>query len=128
MSFEILKFSFFIYTKKIINFMKSGIVKYGKTKKGVQIFKNNETGKFSVEKIKFSPIFKMLCVFLYYKGLSYRRVGEIMGTTHVSVYIWVRKFSDEFVKNHELSNVSEIADLEIDELYTYYLKKKIKFT
>ena len=70
----------------IVEYGKSKIVKYGKTKKGVQIYKNKETGKFNVEKVKFSPIFKMLCVFLYYKGLSYRRVGEMM-VLHMLVFI-----------------------------------------
>ena len=107
--------------------METGIIKYVKTKAGNQIYKNKETQKFFVQNIKYSPLFKMLCVFLYYKGLSYRKIEEIMGASYVTVYNWVNIYSTEFVKKYNLSDVNQISDLEIDELYTFFVKKKIKF-
>ena len=107
--------------------MESGIIKSGKTKNGVQIYKNKETNKYFIKDRKYSTIFKMFCVFLYYKGLSYRKIEEIMGASYVVIYNWVNKYSSEFVKHFNLSDVTQVSDLEIDELYTFFEKKKIKF-
>lgn len=108
------------------------IVKYGKNSAGNQLYLNKETGKVFVkqedkkERVELDK--KLECTFMYYNGLSYRKVGEMMDVSHVSVYNWVKELSQLIVDNCKLSCVTEISDLEIDELYTYCGKKKVSAT
>lgn len=103
-------------------------IKYGKTTSGIQRFKDQETNRYYQEKRKHQHTinFKLNCVFLYYNSLTYRRIGTIYGISHVTVYNWVREYSSMIVEKCNLSDVTQIADLEIDELYTFCDKKENK--
>ena len=102
--------------------------KYGKTRNDIQRYSCSKTNKVTQESTvsqqKISM--KMLCIFLYYKTLSYRKVATIFGISHVSVYYWVRDYSSLVMKHYNLSNKTQIANLEIDELYTFCHRKSDK--
>lgn len=107
--------------------MKSERIKYGKNKSGNQRYKYRSTNKVKVERVNDCRMsIRMFCIFLYYKNMSYRKIGELMDVSHVSVYNWVKQYSSHVAQNFKLSEVTEITDIEIDELYTYFKKKTDK--
>lgn len=99
--------------------------KYGKTKNGIQRYRCIKTNKITQETTMHQKkmSLKMLCIFLYYKTLSYRKVGKIFDISHVTVYYWVRDYSKLVMEHFNLSDKTQIADLEIDELYTFRHRK-----
>jgi transposase-like protein len=103
-------------------------IKYGKTKDGKQRYRDTYTKDvFIVETDRLSKGFKLLCVFLYINGLSFRRLGKIFDVSHVTIYNWVNLYSTEISSKYSLSNVRQITDIEVDEMFTYIGKKKTKF-
>jgi transposase-like protein len=75
-----------------------GIIKAGFSRKGVQRYKNTETGKVTLEKSSRPPIgIKLLATFLYMNGLSARIVGDIVSIHNTSVLKYVKEFSDFLV-------------------------------
>ena len=108
--------------------MTEKIIKAGKTRKGIQRYKSIDTNRYSQEKRqpKYSINFILYCVFLYYNNMPYRRIAKIHNISHVTVYNWVREYSSMIVEKHNLSDVAQIDDLEIDELYTFCNKRKNK--
>lgn len=109
--------------------MSEKIVKYGFNPYGVQKYLNKETNKVFIKDLRQpSTLVKCISIFMYFNGLSYRTVGNMMGVSHTSVSNWVTKFTDVIVEHFELSNIQEISDIEIDELFTFLDKKKENHT
>lgn len=111
------------------------IVKNGFDKSRRQKFLDKETGKTFVEGQKaYSTVnTKLLACLSYFKGMSYRSVGELFDVSHVAVYNWVMDFSDMVRANFgeicEQNDASiEYADVEIDEMFTYCQKKRANTT
>ena len=99
-------------------------VKAGLSKKGYQRVKCLETNKIvQLETTRVNPYIKLLCVFMVLRGSSYRKISEIVGVSHTSVANWTKSVADEIIKNFDLSDIKEAKDIEIDELYTYLVKK-----
>jgi hypothetical protein len=104
-------------------------VKNGKTKEGHQKYKDKITGKTFVEVNHLpSKTFKMFCIYLYIKGLSFRKISKMFDISHVSIYNWLNIYSDEIINRFNVSSVTQITDIEVDEMFTYLDKKKEKFT
>jgi transposase-like protein len=100
-------------------------IKYGKTKDGKQRYRDTYTKEvFIVETDKLSKGFKLRCVFLYINGLSLRRLGKIFNVSHVSIYNWVNLYITEIFTKYSLSNVRQITDIEVYEMFTYIGKKR----
>lgn len=106
--------------------MSEKIIKAGKTRSGIQRYKCIKTNRYSQEKRKrLYPVnFILNCVFLYYNNMTYRSIGKMYGVSHVSVYKWVRDYSSLILEHFNLSDVTQIADLEIDEIFTFCGNKK----
>ena len=106
-------------------------VKYGTTKKGVQRYRRKIDGKIvqgQYIKKPASDFEKYLAVFLYLKGMSLRKISEIVDYSHVAVYDWIMRLGEELKYKHQLSDIKEIVDLELDELFTFKDNKKKEFT
>ena len=75
------------------------------------------------EKNKHAPL-KALCVLIYSLGKgTYRTMGEICGVAHTTVYRWIRK---EAAKLPEPMISEDIQDVEVDEMWHFLHRKKIK--
>jgi transposase-like protein len=59
---------------------------------------------------------------LYLEGLGFRSIGRFLGTSHVSVQKWIKKFGQEA---EDLKSENEISIVEMDEMHTYIGNKKI---
>jgi transposase-like protein len=104
-------------------------VKAGKSNDGIQRYKCLKTKKIYQETTTRTPvIIKYLSVFLYFNGLSYRNIGKMFDVSHTSISNWVAKISNEIYNNHELTDLQNVKDIEIDELFTFLIKKKINHT
>jgi transposase-like protein len=99
------------------------VIKYGKSNLGIQRYKCLKTNKvYQTEMTRFKTEDKLNVVFLYFKGLSFRKLGEIYSISHQTVKNWVDQFSIIISDNFKLSENQELKDiksLEIDELYIY---------
>ena len=105
------------------------IIKFGKTKDGVQRYKNKRTSRIHQETyVTPTTLVKCLCVFLYYNGLSYRKIAVMMNVSHTSVMNWVRQMSEYINAHFKLSDNNGVRDIEIDELFSYEFKKKLNAT
>ena len=104
--------------------METKLVKNGKSSKGIQRFYNKETKKYSSE-VTFRPptSLKLLATYLYISGLSLRKVGEILGVHNSSVLRWIKKYSSFFDYKQTFDKNAVYEDVEVDELFTYLLKK-----
>jgi transposase-like protein len=103
-------------------------IKYGKTKDGRRRYRDNYTKEiFIVETNRLNKGFKLFCVFLYINGLSLRIIGMIFDESYVTIYNWATLYSTEISTKYSLSNVRQITDIEVDEMFTYIGKKKTKF-
>ena len=60
--------------------------------------------------------------------MTFRKIAEIVGYSHVSVYEWVMKLGDEVMNRFQLSDLKYIEHLELDELFTFKDSKKKEFT
>ena len=105
------------------------LIKNGKTQKGVQTYYNKETGKYVREESLRPPKkLKMLATYLYINGLSSRMVGKIIGVHNTSVLRWVKEYSDLFNFKDTIDENQEYQDVEVDELFSFLLKKTKKST
>ena len=106
--------------------MKNKISKYGKAKDGVQKYIDCETGKIFQEEYTHSDLYtKFFAIILYFNGLPYRRVGQIIGVHHTTVIKWQKKFGHLFDFKSTFDPNQTFEDVEIDEMFTF-IKKKIK--
>ena len=64
---------------------------------------------------------KILALILYLSGLSMNATGRILGVTAQSVMRWIRKMYDRFIT--EKPDISEVKEVEMDEMHHYYQKK-----
>jgi len=104
-------------------------VKYGKTQKGVQRYKDKETGKIILEEYQRPDLYmKFYAIVLYINGLSFRRVGEMLGVDNTSVLKWYNKFGHLFQINETINLNQRFEDVEVDEMFTYLKKKTKNFT
>jgi transposase len=69
----------------------------------------------------FSTSVKRQALQLYLEGLGFRSIGRFLGTSHVSVQKWIKKFGQELEK---LKNENKISIVELDEMHTYIGNKK----
>ena len=106
---------------------KSLIVKRGKTKDGRQIYYNTQTNKrFMLDYQRGRSEIKAIAVTLYLRGLSFRKVSEILGVSHVSVSRWFKELVETVDNQIIIKKDNKIyKNLEIDELFTFE-KKKVK--
>lgn len=104
---------------------KSNLIKNGKTYKGIQTYFNKETGKYVREESLRPPEkLKLLSTYLYINGLSSRTVARILGVTYSSVLRWSKKYSDFLNFKDTFDKNIEYNDVEIDEMFTFLLKKR----
>jgi transposase-like protein len=104
------------------------IIKYGKTKHGVQIYLNKETNIRFIEEADRRSIpleTKMLAIKMVVdEGIPFRKVGRLLGVDHVSVMNWVYKASEEVkMVNLNIDNAS-VKEVQVDEIYAIINKKK----
>jgi transposase-like protein len=101
-------------------------IKCGKSNSGIQRYKDLKTKRVYQETTtRLNPVLKYLCVYLYFNGMSYRKISGMFGVSFSSVRNWVKIFSNEVKNNFKLSETQDVKEIEIDELYTYIFKKKL---
>ena len=86
---------------------------------GRQRYKCHDCGyNYSVEtKSNAFPIsVKRQALQLYLEGLGFRSIGRFLGTSHVSVQKWIKKFGQEA---EDLKSENELSIVEMDEMHTY---------
>ena len=72
---------------------------------------------------------KNLVIRMYINNCGVRRIAEILEIPLTTTFSWIKKAGqivDRMVKNRQ-ENKEDIEILEMDELYTYIKKKKIKY-
>jgi transposase-like protein len=95
-------------------------IKYGKTTKGQQRWRNKITKQLKTDDLLMQPKeVKYLAIKMHLCGLSFNKCSEIVGVSPATVYNWFIKFG-ELIKNTEGLNV------DIDEMWHYCLKKNKK--
>ena len=99
--------------------------KYGFDSKGNQRYYNTKTKKTFIEnKKRYSEAMKLIAIWLYFNGLTSRKVGDMFGVRHTTILYWINKFSLEVPENQQINYT--INHLEIDEMFTYIEKKRKK--
>jgi transposase-like protein len=97
-------------------------IKYGKTKKGQQRWRNKVTKEVITENPSTQPKeVKYLAIKLHLTGMSFRKCAEIVGVSPATVYNWFIKFG-ELIHQIEGLNVDTTKvyqDVEIDEMWHY---------
>jgi transposase-like protein len=69
-----------------------------------------------------SPELKRQALELYLEGLGFRSIGRFLECSHVTIYNWIKSFGEQIT---ELRSNSDLNIVEIDEMHTYVLKKKL---
>ncbi|CDN30818.1 Transposase [Mucinivorans hirudinis] len=59
---------------------------------------------------------------MYLEGLGFRAIGRILNINHVTVYYWIKEWGSrvELPVNEQSASI-----VELDELHTYLLSKKL---
>ena len=108
--------------------MKRKIVKNGKTKSGVQRFLNQETGETFIkdeDKTSISQEIKELAIkMVVEEGIPFRKTARIFEVSHSTVMNWVYKAS-QCVNFENLTKLTEVKSVQIDEIYTIVKKKSL---
>ena len=68
---------------------------------------------------------KILALILYLSGLSMNMTAKIIGVSAQTVMRWIRQFYDKFASSTQ--HISNIEEIEVDEMYSYLGKKKNLF-
>jgi transposase-like protein len=80
-------------------------------------------------KQKYNNDVRNMVVRMYLNNCGFRRISAILTIPLTTVFFWIKKAGkivDEMVRNREHERET-IEILEMDELYTYIKKKKIKY-
>ncbi len=79
---------------------------------------------FTVEQksTAFAASIKKQALQLYLEGNGFRAIGRLLGVSHVSVYRWIRHMGEQATA---LQSQQAMDVVEIDELHTYIVHKKI---
>ena len=101
--------------------------------RGLQRYKCKSCGKNFImrdnrKNRKYSNKERQLAIKMYLNNCGFRRISAILETPLSTVFSWIKKAGkivDEMVKNREEED-GHIEILEMDELYTYIKKKRIK--
>ena len=73
---------------------------------------------------KVHPQIKQLAILLYLNGLGFRRIGQVLGVSHVSVQRWWRDQADAFHPTRPAVG-SSFEIVELDELWHWHGKKTV---
>jgi transposase len=94
---------------------------------GAQRYKcKNCSFQFTRETAHGKPIRdKILALILYLSGLSMNMTAKIIGVSAQTIMRWIRLFYDKFADSTQ--HVSNIEEIEVDEMYSYLGKKKSLF-
>jgi transposase-like protein len=68
---------------------------------------------------------KILALILYLSGLSMNMTAKIIGVSAQTIMRWIRFFYHKFA--NPAQHVSNIEEIEVDEMHTYLCKKKNLF-
>ena len=71
---------------------------------------------------KVHPQIKQLAILLHLNGLGFRRIGHVLGVSHVSVQRWWRDQADGFHSSRPAAG-SSFEIVELDELWHWHGKK-----
>jgi len=103
------------------NSVKAGLVKGNQRYKckscGCQYVPSGHRGKSERE--------KLMSIWLYMHGLSFRAIAKFLKVTHKTIYDWVKAFSEENYIKPEPQGESVVVEL--DEMWHYLHSKKEKF-
>ena len=100
------------------------IIKCGKDRYGVQREFNKETKKYVSNSKRATLPIKLVAIYLYYKGLTFRGVGDLLGFHNVTILNWFKEYKHLF-EDFQPSQQPQYEHVEIDEMFTY-LKKSLK--
>ena len=105
-------------------------IKHGKDRYGNQRYKRKKDGKIITEnaKVRCEIDEKIMAIILYFNGLTLSKIGNIFGVSYNTIANWLDKLTTEIKNNYQLSDIQDIKDIEIDELYHYLDSKKKEFT
>ena len=94
---------------------------------GAQRYKcKNCSFQFTKETAHGKPVKdKILALVLYLSGLSMNMTAKIVGVSAQTVMRWIRLFHDKFATPGQ--HVSNIEEIEVDEMYSYFGKKNSIF-
>ena len=102
-------------------YTKAGIVKgeqrYKCKKCGCQFVPTRQKGRSEQE--------KLVAVWLYAHGLSFRTIAKLLKVSARSVFVWVKAFAEKNYAKPEPANAEVI--IELDEMWHFLGSKKDKF-
>jgi len=106
------------------------IVKNG-THNGIQRYKCKECGSvFRGKERKYSSEFKLEAITMYINSMGIRGVARVKKVHNSLISLWIKQMGkvikEAFIEKINEVQPKDISILEIDELFTYVKKKKIK--
>ena len=106
------------------------IVKNGK-QDGVQRYKCNSCGSvFRGKEAKYSSDFKLEAIMMYINSMGIRAIARVKKVHNSVISIWIKQMGqvakEAFYEKIKEVQPSDISIMELDELFTYVKKKKIK--
>lgn len=99
--------------------------------KGVQRYKCKDCGAvFRGREPKYSAEFKLEAISMYINAMGIRAIGRVKKVHNSVISVWIKQMG-EIIKKAFHEKMNEITDkdisiLEVDELFTYVKKKRIK--
>lgn len=106
------------------------IIKNGR-QEGIQRYKCKDCKRvFRGKEGKYSDEFKMDAIKMYLNSMGIRAIARMKKVHNSVISSWIKKMGsvvkEEFTKKIEEVQSKDISIIEIDELFTYIKKKKIK--
>jgi len=106
------------------------IVKNG-MQDGVQRYKCKVCGSvFRGKEAKYSSDFKLDAIMMYINSMGIRAIARVKKVHNSVISLWIKQMGtitkESFIEKIEEAEPKDISILELDELFTYVKKKKIK--
>ena len=98
---------------------------------GIQRYKCKDCGSvFRGKESRYSPDFKLDAIMMYINSMGIRAIARIKKVHNSVISTWIKQIGkvtkEAFIEKVQVVQPKDISVLELDELFTYVKKKKIK--
>ena len=104
------------------------VVKQGHNKSGTQRYWCRDCGRTFTPQAKqrgYPETLRQRAIQLYLEGTNLRRIGRLLGVTHMTVAAWIRQHADALPA---APGPQDSSQAEMDELFTFVQAKKTSST
>jgi hypothetical protein len=101
------------------------LIKHSFSKNGVRRWMDTDSGITQTEGVFKTPdVFKIMCVMMVLKGMSFSQIGTMVDKSHTTIIRWFKIFNKAFLNEKLIDENTYFERIEIDEMW-HYLKKKL---